>query len=229
MEYRYCLEADKSQRPSGRTAEARRDTDLDVGAFRLHEFADDFAQLVGVGELAQGGGRREGRIRAGGRGYALGGIHLMEAATEGGNLLCALQGVRGSERERDTERERGKGDCIKKCATVGTAARCEGKGPAIDQPAGVTFYLLSGHIHDCARVRLQLRHRSSSKKKKIICTNLVYFQAVITMTLHLPPSLPLTHSLTRMLLLPRVFSLSATVTVPLFHRIQNIHTTLDCP
>lgn len=75
----------------------------------------------------------------------------MEAAAEGGNLLRALQGMRG--------RDWAKRDCVKKkCATVGTAARCEGKGPAIDQPAGVTFYLLSGHIHDCAGVRLQLRH-----------------------------------------------------------------------
>lgn len=104
MEYRYCSEADKSRgasarRPSGSAEVARRDTDLDVGAFRLHQFADDFSQLVGVGELPQGGGRREGRIRAGGRGHALGWIHLMEAATEGGNLLRALQEVRGRERE----------------------------------------------------------------------------------------------------------------------------------
>lgn len=96
------------KRPSGRTEGERRDTDLDVGAFRLHEFADDFAQLVGIGELPQGGGRREGRIRAGGRGHALGGIHLMEAATEGGDLLRALQEVRG--------REGGKTkNCIKMC------------------------------------------------------------------------------------------------------------------
>lgn len=115
MEYRYCSEADRSRGRSAKDHLAvrwgeRRDTDLDVGAFCLHEFADDFAQLVGIGELPQGGGRREGRIRAGGRGHALGGIHLMEAATEGGDLLRALQEVRG--------RERGGGEtkkCIKMC------------------------------------------------------------------------------------------------------------------
>lgn len=97
-----------------------------------------------------------------------------------------------------SEREKGGGGQkqLHKNVQLWMVARCEGKGPAIDQPAGVTFYLLSGHNHDCARVRLRLRHRGGSKKKKIFCTNLVYFQAVITMTLHLPPSHSLTHSLT---------------------------------
>ena len=40
------------------------DTDFDIGPFGLHELADDFAELVGVGELPEGGGRREGGVRA---------------------------------------------------------------------------------------------------------------------------------------------------------------------
>lgn len=83
----------------------------------------------------------------------------MEAATEGGDLLRALQEVRG--------REGGGNKKLHKNVQLWTVARCEGKGPAIDQPAGVTFYLLSGHIYDCARVRLRLRHRGGSKKNKI--------------------------------------------------------------
>lgn len=67
-----------------------------------------------------------------------------------------------SERERGGENKK-----LHKNVQLWTVARCEGKGPAIDQPAGVTFYLLSGHIYDCARVRLWLRHRGGSKKKKI--------------------------------------------------------------
>lgn len=39
-------------------------------------------------------------------------------------------------------------------------------------------------IHDCAESEPGKRQRGSSKK--IICTNLVYFQSVITMTLRLP-------------------------------------------
>lgn len=113
-------------RASARTEAERRDTDLDVGALGLHQFADHFAQLVGIGELPQGGGRREGRIRAGGRGHALGGIHLMEAATEGGDLLRALQKVRGG---REEKRKRGGGESLRENVQLWTVARCGGKGP----------------------------------------------------------------------------------------------------
>lgn len=67
------------------------DTDFDIGAFGLHEFTNDFAELVGVGELPGSRGRWEGRVRAGRRGHTLRGIHVMEAAAESGDLLRTLK------------------------------------------------------------------------------------------------------------------------------------------
>lgn len=67
------------------------DTDFDIGALGLHEFTDDFAELVGIGELSLSSRRREGRIWARRRGHALRGIHVMQAAAESGYLLRALQ------------------------------------------------------------------------------------------------------------------------------------------
>lgn len=78
--------------------ERRRDTDFDVSALRLHQLADDFAQLVGVRELPER--RRERRVRAGrGRGRALRGIHVIEAAAEGRHLLCVLSHNRKEEKK----------------------------------------------------------------------------------------------------------------------------------
>lgn len=67
------------------------DTDFDIGAFGLHEFTNDFAELVGIGELSGSCRRREGRVRARRRGHTLRGIHVMETATESSNLLRTLQ------------------------------------------------------------------------------------------------------------------------------------------
>ena len=69
----------------------RSDTDFDVGPLGLHELADDFAELVGIGELPESCRRREGRLRAGRGGHALRGIHVMETAAESGDLLRALR------------------------------------------------------------------------------------------------------------------------------------------
>lgn len=67
------------------------DTDFDIGAFGLHEFTNDFAELVGIRELSRSCRRWEGRVRAGRRGHTLRGIHVMETATKSSDLLCTLQ------------------------------------------------------------------------------------------------------------------------------------------
>ncbi len=41
------------------------DTDFDIGAFGLHKFTNDFAELVGIGEQSGSCRRWEGRVRAG--------------------------------------------------------------------------------------------------------------------------------------------------------------------
>lgn len=67
------------------------DTYFDIGAFGLHEFTDDFAELVGVRELSERCRWWERRVRAWRRRHTLRGIHVMETAAEGSDLLCTLQ------------------------------------------------------------------------------------------------------------------------------------------
>lgn len=64
------------------------------------------------------------------------------------------------------------------------------------------------------QLSLERGSEAALKKKKIICTNLVYFQSVITMTFHLP--------LTHIALFPGVFLLQwiGGVMIQLFHRIK---------
>lgn len=76
------------------------DTDFDIGAFGLHEFTDDFAELVGIRELSGSCRRWKGRFRARRRGHTLQGIHVMETAAESGDLLRTLQKKkRGGEKQ----------------------------------------------------------------------------------------------------------------------------------
>lgn len=77
------------------------------------------------------------------------------------------------------------------------------------------------HIHDCTATEPGKRQWGSSKKKKIICTNLVYFQSVITMTFHLP--------LTHIALFPGVFLLlmDRWCNDSALSQNQNIHTTVS--
>lgn len=76
------------------------------------------------------------------------------------------------------------------------------------------------HIHDCTATEPGKRQWGSSKKK-IICTNLVYFQSVITMTFHLP--------LTHIALFPGVFLLlmDRWCNDSALSQNQNIHTTVS--
>lgn len=79
-------------------------TDFDIGALRLHQFADDFAEFVGIGQLAWSGvARRErGRLRAGWRRDDIGwGIHFVQTAAESCDLLCTLQREKDSHDEWD--------------------------------------------------------------------------------------------------------------------------------
>lgn len=69
----------------------RSGTNFDICAFRLHQFTNDFAKLVCVGQLPGGRGRREGRVWAGRRGDAVRRIHFMEAPAKRCNLLRALK------------------------------------------------------------------------------------------------------------------------------------------
>lgn len=46
---------------SGFRLRCKKNTDFDVGPLRLHQFADDLAEFVGMGELPLGGGARRGR------------------------------------------------------------------------------------------------------------------------------------------------------------------------
>lgn len=77
------------------------------------------------------------------------------------------------------------------------------------------------HIHDCTATEPGKRQWGSSKKKKIICTNLVYFQSIITMTFHLP--------LTHIALFPGVFLLlmDRWCNDSALSQNQNIHTTVS--
>lgn len=69
----------------------RSGTNFDICAFRLHQFTNDFAKLVCVGQLPGGGGRRERRVWARRRGDAIRRIHFMEAPTKRSHLLRALK------------------------------------------------------------------------------------------------------------------------------------------
>lgn len=67
------------------------DTDFDIGAFGLHKFTNDFAELVSIREQSGSCRRRERRVRARRRGHTLRGIHVMETAAESSDLLSTLQ------------------------------------------------------------------------------------------------------------------------------------------
>lgn len=155
------------------------DTDFDIGALRLHKFTDYFAELVGVGQLPGSCSLWEGWVRARWGGHALQGIHIMETATESSDLLRTLQTNR-----RETKRQAGKG--FKYNPDLKTRKEISAGQPIstlnVIVRAPPSTYYWCAQTHDCAERGSLDEGRGSSKKKKSVCTNLVYFQSIITVT-----------------------------------------------
>lgn len=157
------------------------DTDFDIGALRLHKFTDYFAELVGVGQLPGRCSLWEGWVRARWGGHALQGIHIMETATKCGDLLRTLQ-------NKSTRDETFK---LKNGLNTTPTWRHERKYPQGNRSvwAPPSTYYWCAQTHDCAeRERESLDEGRGSSKKNSVCTNLVYFQSIITVTFW-PPRL----------------------------------------
>lgn len=132
---------------------------------------------------------------------------------------CSVLCKKGGEKQpKKDERFKGKSDKILHKRKRQCSQRWE------PQTLGSRCHFLPTVVHTSMTVQQLSLERGSEaalKKKKIICTNLVYFQSVITMTFHLP--------LTHIALFPGVFLLlmDRWCNDSALSQNQNIHTTVS--